>query len=144
MLNNKPLARTSFKKTTLQKRNMPIRLTQKGSVLLEALIAILIFSFGILAISGLQGAMMKNTADATFRSEASYVVQQKMGELLSNPNQIGIRTETSQEFPALARLPNGSLATNALSNGRIQFVVTWNAGDGQHQYEATTSVFTAR
>lgn len=144
MLKNKPLTAISMQKTKLQKRNMPIKLNQKGSVLLEALIAILIFSFGILAISGLQGAMMKSTADSTFRSEASYIVQRKMGELLSNPNQIGIRTETSSDFPPLIRLPNATLATNALSNGRIQFIVTWDAGDGQHQYEATTSVFTAR
>ena len=43
-------------------KSMPQAKLQKGIVLLEALIAILIFSFGILAIAGLQGAMVKNTS----------------------------------------------------------------------------------
>lgn len=113
---------------------------QKGSVLLEALIAVLIFSFGILAIAGLQGAMMKNTADATFRAEASYIVQQQLGAMLTNP--LGLRSNYSMP---IANLPNGSLITNALSNGRIQFIVTWQVtGEPMHQYEAVTSIFTAR
>ena len=139
MMNNQSTAPISLHKTKLQKRSKPISLNQKGSVLLEALIAILIFSFGILAISGLQGAMMKNTADATFRSEASYVVQQELGNILVNP--LGIGAGYSKP---VAGLPNGQITMTALTNGRIQFLVTWNAGDGNHQYEATTSMFTAR
>lgn len=141
MMNNQSLALAGLRRTKLQKRNMPITLNQKGSVLLEALIAILIFSFGILAISGLQGAMMKNTADATFRSEASYAVQQELGNILVNPLGIGAG------YPKpVAGLPNGQIAMTPLTNGRIQFKVTWDAGDGanSHQYEAITSVFTAR
>ena len=139
MMNNQSTAPISLHKTKLQKRSKPINLNQKGSVLLEALIAILIFSFGILAISGLQGAMMKNTADATFRSEASYVVQQELGNILVNP--LGIGAGYSKP---VAGLPNGQITMTALTNGRIQFLVTWNSGDGPHQYEAITSMFTAR
>ena len=139
MMNNQSTALISLHKTKLQKRSKPINLNQKGSVLLEALIAILIFSFGILAISGLQGAMMKNTTDATFRSEASYVVQQELGKILVNP--LGIGAGYSKP---VAGLPNGQITMTALTNGRIQFLVTWNSGDGPHQYEATTSMFTAR
>ena len=139
MMNNKSLALVSLQKTKLQKRSKPISLNQKGSVLLEALIAILIFSFGILAISGLQGAMMKNTADATFRSEASYVVQQELGNILVNP--LGIGAGYSKP---VAGLPNGQITMTSLTNGRIQFLVTWNSGDGNHQYQTITSMFTAR
>ena len=113
MMNNKSLALVSLHKTKLQKRSKPISLNQKGSVLLEALIAILIFSFGILAISGLQGAMMKNTTDATFRSEASYVVQQELGKILVNP--LGIGAGYSKP---VAGLPNGQITMTALTNGR--------------------------
>ena len=139
MMNNQSTAPISLHKTKLQKRSKPINLNQKGSVLLEALIAILIFSFGILAISGLQGAMMKNTTDATFRSEASYVVQQELGNILVNPLGIGFGYSKP-----VAGLPNGQITMKALTNGRVQFLVTWNSGDGNHQYEATTSMFTAR
>jgi type IV pilus assembly protein PilV len=127
-------------KAKLQKMQQQIRRNQQGSVLIEAMIAVLIFSFGILAIAGLQGAMMKNTADATFRSEAAYVVQQRMGELLVAPLALG----SGGQYP-IASLPNGSLTVTGLSNSRLRFRVTWQTpGENQHSYEATTSVFLAR
>lgn len=55
-----------------------------GVVMLEALIAILIFSMGILAIVGLQAAMVKNTSDARYRAEATFIAQQKLGEIWTN------------------------------------------------------------
>jgi type IV pilus assembly protein PilV len=55
----------------------PSATTQKGAILLESLIAMLIFSMGILALVGLQAAMVSNTSDAKYRSVASYLAQQK-------------------------------------------------------------------
>jgi type IV pilus assembly protein PilV len=111
---------------------------QRGSILLEAMIAILIFSFGILAITGLQGAMMKNTANATYRAEASYVVQQHLGNMLANPVGLGYGT-----YP-VASLPAGSLTITPISARRLRFVLTWQVpGEAQHSYEAVTSIFTA-
>jgi type IV pilus assembly protein PilV len=113
---------------------------QKGAVLLEALIAIVIFSFGILALAGLQGAMMKGASDATYRAEAAYVVQQAYGEMLSNPVALG-----GNNVKPVANLPNGFLSTALLTEGRYQFIVTWQTpGENVHTYEAVTSVFTAR
>ena len=44
---------------------------QRGSYLLEALIAILIFSFGILGLIGLLASSIRITNDARYRSEAA-------------------------------------------------------------------------
>lgn len=54
---------------------------QKGSVLLEALVAILIFSFGILALVALQAVAIKNSIDAKYRSDASYLANQIIGQI---------------------------------------------------------------
>jgi type IV pilus assembly protein PilV len=51
------------------KRDAPAR--QSGSYLLEALIAILIFSFGVLGLIGLLGSSIRVTNDARYRSEAA-------------------------------------------------------------------------
>jgi type IV pilus assembly protein PilV len=134
----------SFASGRLQ--NIPFAVHQQGSVLLEALIAMLIFSFGILAITGLQAAMMKNTADATYRAEAAYVVQQRLGQILINPLAL---SGSTYKVPTL---PNGTLTVKPLSAGRLQFIVQWKAahqdegeaGEELHKYEATTSVFLAR
>lgn len=54
---------------------------QKGSVILESLIAILIFSIGILAIIGLQGVSIQNTAGAKYRTDASLLANQIIGQM---------------------------------------------------------------
>ena len=48
------------------------KLTQSGGFLLEALIGVLIFSFGILGIVGLQAQSLRHTGDAEYRAEATY------------------------------------------------------------------------
>lgn len=57
---------------------------QQGIVLLEGLIAILIFSIGILAIVGLQAASIKNSADAKYRADASLLANQIIGQMWSD------------------------------------------------------------
>ena len=57
---------------------------QAGVMLIEALIGILIFSIGILALLGMQGTAMKNTADARYRSEAAYFASQIIGQMWVN------------------------------------------------------------
>lgn len=50
-------------------------------MLLEALIAILIFSMGILAVVGMQAAAIRNSSDAKYRADASYLANQILGQM---------------------------------------------------------------
>lgn len=52
---------------------------QTGSVILEALIAILIFSVGILALVGMQATAINSVADAKYRSTAGFLANQIVG-----------------------------------------------------------------
>lgn len=54
---------------------------QQGSMLIEALVAILIFSMGILAIVGLQATSVKLSTDAKYRSDASLLANQLIGQM---------------------------------------------------------------
>src|SRR4030081_1133736 len=62
--------------TTLQIRNV-----QSGGLLLEALIGILIFSFGILGIVGLQAQAIRFTNDSEFRAEAMYLANSLISQM---------------------------------------------------------------
>jgi type IV pilus assembly protein PilV len=54
---------------------------QCGAFLLEALVAILIVSFGILGIVGLQAQAMKVTNDSQYRAEAIYLATELMSQM---------------------------------------------------------------
>jgi type IV pilus assembly protein PilV len=54
---------------------------QGGSILLEALVAILIFSVGILAIVGMQTTAVRAAGDAKFRSDASLLAGELLGQM---------------------------------------------------------------
>jgi type IV pilus assembly protein PilV len=55
--------------------------SQSGSVLLEGLFAILIFSIGVLGIVGLQVASVKQATDAKYRTEAALLANQLIGQM---------------------------------------------------------------
>jgi type IV pilus assembly protein PilV len=54
---------------------------QKGVMLLEALVGILIFSIGILAMLGMQAIGIRNTIDSKYRSEAAYLANEIVGQM---------------------------------------------------------------
>lgn len=60
------------------------RHTQSGAFLLEALIAILIFSFGILGIVGLQAKAIRFTNDSEYRAEATYLANSLISQMWSD------------------------------------------------------------
>ena len=57
------------------------RCSQRGSLLLEGIIAILLFSLGILALMGLQTIAISTTADAKYRAEAAFLANQIIGQM---------------------------------------------------------------
>lgn len=74
---------------------------EKGSVLLEGLIAILVFSMGILAIVGLQVAAIKTVADSQYRLEASFLANRLIAQMWTDTGNI-----------ANYALPGGAAAAN--------------------------------
>jgi len=59
----------------------PISRRQQGVMLLEALIAILIFSIGILAIVGMQATAMRTVTESRSRAEAALYANQLLGQI---------------------------------------------------------------
>ena len=54
---------------------------QSGVVLLEALVAVFIFAFGILGLIGMYAASIKNSTEAKFRTEAAFLVESLVAEM---------------------------------------------------------------
>ena len=57
------------------------RRAQSGAFLLEALVGVLIFAFGILGLVGLQAQAIRNTNDLQYRGEAIYIANAAIGRM---------------------------------------------------------------
>jgi type IV pilus assembly protein PilV len=127
------------------------RATQKGVMLLEALIGILIFSIGILALIAMQSVAISQMRDAQYRTEASTLANRMMGELVL------LRTTASPEYAAtyarwqsdVATLPGGSGTVTQTVNplgaliNDVRINITWRApgssADSNHVVFGTLS-----
>lgn len=110
--------------------------SQTGVVLLEALIAILIFSLGVLGIVGLQATMIKSTSDAKYRSEASHVAQKKVGEMWADP--VSLPPDLGTPVDISDVLPNGERTVTQVAAGQFKVEVTWQQPGDPEKHKFTT------
>lgn len=107
---------------------------QEGFLLIEVLVAILIFSMGILAVVGLQALMIKGATDARFRTIASFIAEERIAQIWADPN----TTPPDLDVPVdiSARLPNGTRTVNQPVTDRFVVTVRWQlpGASEPHQY----------
>lgn len=104
---------------------------QSGVMLIEALVALLIFSMGILAVVGLQAVAVKHTTQAKHRADAAFLVNNILGQMRAvNPTTISSFAHNA----AAAACPfAGTASGNAL-------VTAWAADIGNMFPTATTQI----
>lgn len=109
-------------------------------MMLEALIAILIFSTGILAVVGLQAAMMKGASDARYRAEATFIAQQKLGEIWTNAKKHDALSGYAVAEEDISNLlPGGKRMVEIASAPQclVTVTVTWQLADEDvHRHRA--------
>ena len=66
-----------------------LRKEQRGAMLLEALIAILIFSMGILALMGMQVTAINTVSESKYRSDAGFLANRIIGQIWADRANIG-------------------------------------------------------
>lgn len=98
------------------------RLQQSGMILIEVLVAALIFAVGILAVIGLQATAVGQVADAKYRLDASLIANQRIGQMWVDQGNLAnyVCTETS-----LAQLPNGTLTISLANGNEVTVRVGW-------------------
>lgn len=94
--------------------NTPVQHRQRGIVLLEALIGILIFSLGILSMVALQANAIAVQADTQYRIEASNRADEIMGKIILNVNRTTPAT-LQASLAGFAHLSTGAVTSCAYS-----------------------------
>ena len=97
--------------------------TQGGVALLEVLVAILIFSVGILSLVGMQATAKRYATDAEFRSLASYLASQRIAEAWVADRTLNL-VEFAESGTVIGDLPNGTRTTAVSGDATTGYVVT--------------------
>lgn len=125
------------------KRAKPVRSSQmkvqQGIALLESMIAIVIFSMGILALAGLQSVLVRNTSDAKYRAEATFIAQQSLGRVWVGSGTLADSAEVETDISDL--LPNGTRTVSISSERVVTVTVTWQLpGEDEHTYTTNARI----
>jgi len=75
------------------------RSLQEGVMLLEALLGILIFSVGILAVVGMQSVAVKTVAESKYRMDASFFANEIIGDMWVNRSNIAAYAYSGGAYP---------------------------------------------
>lgn len=138
---------------------------QHGFAIIEALIALLLFSLAVLGLVGLQASLARAAASAKYRAEAAYLASDLIGTMWADARNLGSYKDCDT-YTACSRwadkvaaaLPNGQptlsicTATDTGTNcqdpgstqqslGRVTIRIEWTVPEeGPHRYETTTTI----
>lgn len=117
-------------------------IVQNGSVLIESLVALVIFSMGVLALVGLQSAMIKNSSDNRYRAEAQLIAQTHIANMMAYGGDAANYITQVDKDKIKSQLPNGTLTFSALTNTTVTVTVGWQVpGGNPHQVNASSYLF---
>ena len=74
---------------------------QKGSMLLEALLAMAVFSVGVLGLVRMQAVSVTHVSNAKYRTEASFLANRVVAEMWSNRNNLPAYAYAGGAAPAV-------------------------------------------
>ncbi len=144
--------------------NMQPAKSQQGMMLVEVLVAIVLFSIGIVGMINMQSATIKDVSQAGYRAEASYLASQiiammwadrgNLGSYALNANgqpcTSGANASANQALASwlqndLPRLPNSSGLKQQIvigANNLVTVTVCWKAPSdaSPHQFFVTTQI----
>jgi type IV pilus assembly protein PilV len=125
---------------------------QSGVMLLEILVSILIFSFGVLALVGLQGSMTRAQTEAELRAEASFLAGEVIGLMWTSAATLSSYAGNNCDStdPCVTwrekvaeKLPAGQ-GTIAVNGNTVTVTITWrHSGGDQRTYTTTTDIVPA-
>lgn len=125
-----------------RRQQMTLTSMQQGSVLIEAMVALVIFSMGVLALVGLQSAMIKNSSDNRYRAEAQLIAQTHIANMMAYGGDAANYITQVDKNKIKSQLPNGTLTFSALTNTMVTVTVGWQVpGGNPHQVNASSYLF---
>ena len=123
------------------------RKSQEGVMLIEALVAILIFTIGVIAVMGMQAVSIEQVSQAKYRTDASYLANQITGKMwtdlpnLANYAAVGYVGRAPWDAVVASTLPAGS-AVIVVNGTLVTVTINWQQPNEtvQRKYVAVANI----
>ena len=117
--------------------------SQTGSFVIEALISILLFAVGIVALVMIVAQGTNQVGQSKYRNEASYLAGELIGDMWVSPSSLSAFAASNDWNSRVAALPGGQ-ATYPVSGTQVAIDISWNdnkvSGVGATHHYTTTAV----
>jgi type IV pilus assembly protein PilV len=135
-----------------QRRQSPHRPSKvRGVALIEALVGILIFAFGVVGLVGLQVAMAKAQGTAKYRADAAFLGSQVLGTIWADRSNLAkYNGGDCADHPACndwlnkvqGTLPAGTASVASVeSTGIVNVTITWTtSSEGTHSHVLSSQI----
>lgn len=120
---------------------------QRGIALIEAMIGVLIFAFGVLGLIGLQAAMTRAQTNAKFRADAANLASDLVA-LIQTDSLVNMKqyaTASCASYPRCKEwrtkvksvLPSADDPTVVVDAGasKVDITISWQQGSDKNQYQ---------
>lgn len=106
---------------------------QEGSILIEGLVSVLIFSLGVIALIGMQTLSISESLHGKYRTDAAYLANEIIGQMTLDKNNVASYADAAGTASAnrsawdarvAAQLPNGDTAIT-MDGASVTIVVSW-------------------
>jgi type IV pilus assembly protein PilV len=133
---------TSFKR--IRQRLAPAR-DQRGSFVIEALVSLLIFTVGIMALVGLATQSLNQIGQTKARNDASFLAGELIGQMWVSSSAPSSFSTTAWQAKVAAALPNGTatVTPDATNPTQIAITITWSDPKNNsvtHSYQTTAII----
>ena len=119
-------------------------------MLLEVLVACLIFSFGVLGVVALQAKMVQAQTVGKFRADAVYLADELVGLMWSDTAHLSSYATTGcasysrcndWATKVTSQLPGGTpTVTVNGATGEVDIAISWSTRNGNQHYQTSTAV----
>jgi type IV pilus assembly protein PilV len=130
-------------------RSVCARRGPRGFALLESLVAILLFAFGVLGVVGLQAAMTKAQTASKFRADAAFLASELIASMWLDSTHLADYTTTGcpanprcQAWSERVRLglPAGQAELSVVGSV-VEITIHWTSpGEGRHSHTMATAI----
>jgi type IV pilus assembly protein PilV len=119
-------------------------------MLIEVLVAMLVFAIGVLGMVGLQAAMTKSQTGSKLRADAAFLAQRLIGTMWSDATHVNsyngancaAYARCSEWADEVARaLPLGTATVSVVAGTNVTITIHWTPpGEEQRTYTTTSAI----